>query len=151
MKRILAPILLVVLLFPSLVLGETMDDLVERDGIHYKKYTDVPFDGEMTGKIQGTFKNGKRDGPWVSYHPNGQLMRAGNYKDGKFDGPWVGYHVNGGLFFKGTLKDGKKDGPWVYYWSNGGLSSKGTYKNGKYVGPWVTYHKNGQLWFKKTY
>jgi hypothetical protein len=63
MKRILAPILLLTLLFPSLAFGETMNDLVEREGIFYKKFTDVPFTGKTTGDEQGSFRNGKEDGP----------------------------------------------------------------------------------------
>lgn len=31
--------------FPSW--GETIDDLVEREGIYYKKFTDVPFTGKV--------------------------------------------------------------------------------------------------------
>jgi len=69
MKRFLAPILLVVLLFPTLALSEevTVDDLVlrESDGLYFKKFTEVPFDGEVTGQEQGSFKDGKRDGLWV--------------------------------------------------------------------------------------
>ena len=62
MKHILAPILLLVFLFPALALGEevTFDDLVEREGIYYKKYTDVPFTGEVTGQKQGRLKNGEK-------------------------------------------------------------------------------------------
>jgi hypothetical protein len=40
-KRILAPILLLTLLFPALALGKTIFDLVERDGIHYEKFAAV--------------------------------------------------------------------------------------------------------------
>jgi hypothetical protein len=49
MKRILAPILLLTLLFPALAFGETMDDLVVREGIHYKKSSDVTSKGGNTG------------------------------------------------------------------------------------------------------
>ena len=59
MKRFLAPILLVTLLFPSFALaasrGLEMDDLVERGGLFYEKFTDVPFTGEVTGQSQGSF------------------------------------------------------------------------------------------------
>ena len=55
MRHILTSVILLVLLFPALALGETMDDLVKRDGLHYKKFTDVPFTGEVTGKKQGSF------------------------------------------------------------------------------------------------
>ncbi len=87
MKHILTSMVLMVLLFPALALGETMDDLVERDGLYYKKFTDVPFTGNITGKTdQGTIRNGKEEGPWVYYHDNGQLWSKGTYKDGKEDG-----------------------------------------------------------------
>ena len=85
MRHLLAPILLLTLLFPSLALGETMDDLVYREGLHYKKFIDVPFTGKITGKKQGKIRNGKKDGPWVRYHDNGQLFMKGTYKDGKSD------------------------------------------------------------------
>ena len=130
MKRFLAPILLLTLLFPSLAFGETMKDLVVRDGLHYKKFSKVPFTGKTTGKSQGSFRNGKKHGPYVKYHDNEQLQSKGTYKDGKKHGPWVGYHKNGQLFYKGTLKDRKRDGPWVFYHKNGQLWFKGTYRNG---------------------
>ena len=87
MNRFLAPIFLLTLLFPSIAIGETMDDLVVRDGIHYKKFSDVPFTGKVVGKTQGSLRNGKNDGPWVYYWGNGQLRTKGTYKNGKSDGP----------------------------------------------------------------
>ena len=110
MKHILAPILLLVFLFPTLALSEevTLDDLVERKGLYYKKFTDVPFSGKVTGSKQGSFKNGKKEGPWVEYHDNGQLFGKGDYKNGKREGPWVTYLHNGQLVDEGTYKNGKK-------------------------------------------
>ena len=71
-----------VLLFPSLALGDTVkgDDLVERNGLLYKKFTNVPFSGNVTGKKE-LLKNGKRDGLWEWYDENGQLLRKGYYKN----------------------------------------------------------------------
>ena len=134
MKYILAPILLLVFLFPTLALGEevTFDDLVEANGVYYKKFTDVPFTGKTTGEIQGSFKNGKKDGPWVWYHSNGQLFEKGTYKDGQLEGPWVRYYQSGQLDYKGTYKDGNRDGPWVSYKNDGTVDEKftGTFKDG---------------------
>ena len=119
------------LLFPSIAYGETMDDLVKRDGIHYKKFSDVPFTGKVTGKSQGSLKNGKRVGPWVTYHDNGQLESKHNYEDGIRHGPWVDYWKSGKLKFKRTYKDGKKVGPWVGYNADGTVwdAFTGTFKN----------------------
>lgn len=38
----------------------TMENLVVREGLWYKKFTDVPFTGEVEGLNQGKFKNGNR-------------------------------------------------------------------------------------------
>ena len=136
-----------VLLFPSLASGETVKwgDLIVREGLHYKKFTDVPFTGKITGEFQGKLKNGKKEGPWVSYHENGQLLSKFNYKNGKMEGPWVSHHDNGQIGSEGDFKNGKPDGPWVYYHKNGQLETKATYKNGKEEGPYESHNDNGQL------
>ena len=136
MKRFLAPILLMVFLFPSFALaasrGLEMDDLVIREGLYYEKFTDVPFSGKIEGLQRGSFKDGKKDGPWVAYHDNGQLYYRGTFKDGERDGPWVAYRDNGQLSSEGTYKDGKKDGLWVSYHEDGTVNEAytGTYKDG---------------------
>ena len=71
-KLFLLPILLLSLISTP-CLSETMSDLVERDGLYYKKFTETPFTGEITGGVQGNYKNGKKEGEWVHYHDNGQL------------------------------------------------------------------------------
>ena len=86
-----------------------MDDLVEREGLHYKKFSVVPFTGKTTGNVQGTFRNGKKHGPWVSYWDNGQLQEKGTYKNGKLDGPRVTYN------FYGTVEEGPFYLDWEEY------------------------------------
>ena len=85
------------------------DDLVRREGIYYKKSTDVPFTGKVTGKdpeynrkTQGSFKDGKWDGPYVFYHDNGQLWKK--------EDPWVFYQEDGTVieYWSGTFKNGVK-------------------------------------------
>ena len=45
-----------------------MGDLVLRDDLFYKKFTNVTFTGEVEGREIGKFKNGKREGYWEEYH-----------------------------------------------------------------------------------
>ena len=84
------------------------DDLVYREGLYYQKFTDVPFSGQVTGQDQGSFKNGKKEGAWVWYYPNGQLWEKGNFKNGQREGAWFFYEPNGTLMelHTGTYKDG---------------------------------------------
>ena len=84
-------------LFPSLALGETMDDLVITSGLYYKKFTDVPFTGKVTGKEQGKIRNGKIEGFWKTYWDNGQLMMKEIYKDGKRNGFWEEFKKDGAV------------------------------------------------------
>ena len=93
-----------------------MDDLAERDGLYYKKFTETPFTGKVTGEEQGSIENGKRDGAWVEYFESGQLRFEGKYKNGLKDGEWFSYYKKGLL--AGPLE-----------------------KSG-----WVQVHKNGIMW-----
>ena len=106
MKYLLSLLLLSVLSLPSVVLGVDVDELLKRDGLYYKKFTNVPFTGKTSGRTQITFKNGKQHGPFVRYHENGQLSSKGTFKEGKRDGPFVWYHDNGQLLEKATYKNG---------------------------------------------
>ncbi|MDB9958253.1 hypothetical protein OAD42_04115 [Oceanospirillaceae bacterium] len=102
--------LLFISLLSSPSWSETIDDLVLRDGLYYEKSTDVPFNGNITGLEQGSFKNGKKEGVWLWYWSNGQLSSKGNYNNGMYDGDWVGYRKDGTLVkeWTGTFKNGVK-------------------------------------------
>jgi len=133
----------VLFLSPNVVMSETMYDLGRREGIYYKKFSDLPFNGKITGNPQGAFRNGKREGAWVWENKNGHINTKGNYKNGKEDGSWVTYHENGELYTKGDYKNGNKEGAWVRHWNNAQLMSKGEYKNDKKDGTWVHFNKDG--------
>ena len=79
------------------------------------------------------------DGPYETYHDNGQLLGRGTIKDGEFDGPFEGYWDNGQLMTKMTYKDGVQEGPFEGYWDNGQLSIKGIWKDGEECGEWLEF------------
>ena len=130
----LLPILLLSLISTP-CLSETMDELVKRDGLYYEKLSKTLFTGKVTGKEQGRIKDGKKEGEWVEYWGNGQLMSKVSYKNGKEEGEWVGYHGNGQLSSKGSYKNGLWEGDWVEYYGDGTLYKRGTgtFKNGEKV------------------
>jgi len=119
-----------------------MDDLVERNGLYYKQFTDVPFTGKVTrpslvsrtyrNNVQGSYQNGKADGAWVRYWDNGGYMYKRNYKNGKREGASVTYFENGQLNHKGNWKNGKQEGASVLYNKDGTVNKEytGTFKNG---------------------
>ena len=109
-----------------------MNDLVFREGTYYKKFSEVPFTGQVEGQNQGSLKNGKQEGYWVTYHDNGQLLNKGDYKNGSQEGSWVSYHDNGQLMYKGDYKNGRLDGSWMGYFNDGSVLTAitGTFKDG---------------------
>ena len=72
------------------------DDLVVRSRLYYKKFSEIPFTGEVTGEQQGRMENGKKKGAWVYYHKNGQLWMTGSYSVGGYrEGEWHEYLEDG--------------------------------------------------------
>ena len=51
-------------------------DLVKQDGLFYMKFTQVPFNGKVKGQIQGSFRNGKKEGSWVWYKEDGTIIKG---------------------------------------------------------------------------
>ena len=104
-----------------------IDDLVIRDGLYYKKFTEVPFSGKVTGQYQGKIRNGKKEGPWVEYNSDGRLSRKVTYKNGKEDtSVEYNYSENGQLEFKTNYKEGKLHGPLTFYYPDGQLKCMGS-------------------------
>ena len=158
---------------------ETIEDikhLVKREGIFFKKFSDVPFDGEVIGgRHKGFIQNGKKEGSWLTYFENGQLKEKSNFiegakdglevryfkngilsaninfKNGIRDGSWITYYTNGQLYYEGNYKNGERDGSWVFYFDNGQLMSKGEYEKGLREGAWVRYWQWGPLKNKGEY
>ena len=130
---------LITILFISLLSSPswsaTLGDLVERDGLYYEKFNDVPFTGKVTGSEQGSFKSGKKEGAWFYYWANGQLSWKGNFKSGKKDGASVFYWDDGQLVAKGNWKNGERDGYWFDYNEDGTLHKEwsGTFKDGEKI------------------
>ena len=111
-----------------------IDDLVIRNNLFYKKFTDTPFTGTISGIQNGTFRSGERDGLWTFYYSNGQLEKKGKYENSVKEGVWEIYWNNGRLFRKGRYKQGKKYGMWNDYHENGHCGIQAPTIQGKKVG-----------------
>jgi len=74
--------------------------LVEKDEIMYlsnKPYTGkcyTNFDNGKTG-LEGSYKNGKKDGEWIWYYENGIKKRSTTFKDGVKQGKSIYWYKTG--------------------------------------------------------
>ena len=109
------------LLFSSLVWSEELEygDLVKRNGLIYKKFSEEPFTGNVGGKYRGKILKGKEEGEWTWWWDNGQLYFRNQWKNGKVEGPAEWYYENGQLYLRGHYRDDEKVGKWEYYNKDG--------------------------------
>lgn len=66
-------------------------------------------------RIEGTYKDNKRDGMWKSWRQNGDLWSEGEFKNGQRNGITKTYHDNGKLYYSGYYKDNERTGKWVFF------------------------------------
>ncbi len=119
-------------------------------------------DGALTGpaviwnideeglREEGNLVDGKKEGYWVSYHPDGWIAAAGRYQEGKRDGVWERYSASGRRLRQVTYQADVLDGP-AMTWHPlpaGGLPeriwSRGYYRNGRPDGEWTEWAKDGK-------
>ena len=103
-------------------------NLVIRNNLFYKKFTNKPFSGLVE-----------------SYHENGQLKTTGQIVNGKKNAFWEKYYSNGQQKSIGHYKMGIKEGYWKYYFLNSNLKEEEFYKNGKKHGLWKVFDPQGSL------
>ena len=85
------------------------------------------------------------------FYENRQMQMDGEYKDGKRNGLWVSWYMNGKKWSEGTFKNGKSEGRRVTYFENGKVRYDGAYKNDQRVGKWRFYDETGKLLAEQDY
>lgn len=147
------------------------------DGNKMKQGLWMNFDATNTVVIEkGTYLEGKKEGEWIHYFPNGNIKHKITFKKGIANGPAVFYYENGKMWEKGTWiidhwvgdyqffypsgqiaydwkynKIGKRTGEQKYYHENGNVKYKGNWENGKTTGSLKIYNEKGDLSGERVY
>jgi len=94
---------------------------------------------------EGEYRDGLKEGPFTNFYPSGIIRGEGSYRSGRMDGPYTSWHENGQLRQNANYSNGDLDGPYESYFENGQLNKKGYVSNGEWDGPFESYEENGQL------
>jgi antitoxin component YwqK of YwqJK toxin-antitoxin module len=107
---------------------------------------------EMT-TYHGRYKDDKREGAWIGYHPNGIISSVVEYRNGRKNGASIGIDVAGFFFRRDNYTNDTLDGPSIIYSHNNGakLQSEIGYKMGKMDGVKRVYYPDGTLQEEATY
>lgn len=66
-------------------------------------------------------------------------------KDGKFNGPYQEFYPDGGRLLEGALNGRKREGAWKSWHPNGKPRINCVYVNGMYHGEWTRWDESGEL------
>ena len=127
--------------------GKLLRDEFYAGGLENGLMTEYSDSGTVIAK--GEYIDGLEDSSWV--YMLGDVKVEGSYKEGKRDGDWKYYYHNGTLSFNGKFLDDNPDGKHIYYWDNGKEREEGNYIMGKREGDWYKYNDDGTLFLTTTY
>jgi antitoxin component YwqK of YwqJK toxin-antitoxin module len=150
-KIILLAVVIISILIPSC--SEPVKKgkvVIKMDSIIYKPGTKEPFNGTWDDEFDSmrvTFDvvNGKKEGNFSVYYPNGKLQMSGKLKNNRNIGRWEYYFENGNLESAGNFENDKPEGEWNWYYPDQTLRQTGYFHLGKRDSIWKSYDEKGTL------
>jgi len=139
---------------------------------NYNKLTSEHPEGSI--KEEGFERNGNREGTWLKYDKEGNLIGITSYMDGKINGPAIEMNNRGQIIKKQYFKedvphgihgeykfgratkevkyvDGKMNGLYQEFYNDGKPQRTITYENGEMNGPMKYYNDKGEVTLEYTY
>lgn len=99
----------------------------------------------------GEYANDRKNGFWTTTWPSGGPQSEGSYEIGVPVGLWKEYHASGELKTEGEYAGGKPNGYWTYWHPNGQLQTAGDLQAGEKVGTWIEYDDQGKPKTERVY
>ena len=149
-------VILILLLFIGFLGASIAQEIIKKDGLYYKgdqlytgEYIENYSDGIL--KMEMTLTEGKENGIVMIYFPTGAKKEKRSYKNGLKDGTWLTWDENSNLTAEANFKDDLKHGHWYVWDTNGNKRYDINYENGKKCGDWFMWDENGNLAMERKY
>lgn len=108
------------------------------------KYTEFQYENGVVSS-QGFMKNGKPEGYWKTFYPNGKLKSEGNRVNHELDSLWVFYSEDGITTQSITYSEGKKDGEKKSFYPDGIIQKKEVFASDVLTDTVVRFHPSGNV------
>jgi antitoxin component YwqK of YwqJK toxin-antitoxin module len=102
------------------------------------------WNGAITTKVEKEGKD-QRNGPYISYHKNGQVESEGEYNDDLPIGKFNWWFENGQKAIEGEFDAGHQIGKWTWWHENGQKAASGDYVAGVESGKWTWWKEDGKV------
>ncbi|MBF5059556.1 hypothetical protein NEPTK9_001070 [Candidatus Neptunochlamydia vexilliferae] len=94
-------------------------------------------------------EEGKLEGPYKSWFPDGALQNDCHYASGQFEGEQKQYYPSGQIKLFGHYKNKVRDGLFEQWYEDGNPALRAVFKEGNKDGEFVEWYSNGQMRLKK--
>lgn len=110
------------------------------------------YDSQGTLLAKGiTLENGKKQGAWIFYYPDGTKESEGSFLHDEKTGLWKFYYQSGVLKQEGSYARNKISGFWKWYSETGVLRKEENYVGGKKNGKSIQYDEQKQIIIQGVY
>lgn len=92
-----------------------------------------------------TLENGKKQGAWIFYYPDGTKESEGLFSNNEKTGLWKFYYPSGTIKQEGSFTRNKISGFWKWYSETGVLRKEEQYAGGKKNGLSIQYNEQKQI------
>ncbi len=127
------------------------DELVERNGVFYEKFSTEPFTGSVTGRTSGRMSKGLFNGLVTTFDEEGRLTSEYNLVNGVRDGDVTQFHPNGQLKSRGRFRDDLLEGALEVFLESGTLDATYNFVAGNRQGVANVYRESGEVWYSHEY
>lgn len=111
----------------------------------------ITWHPDGTRASAGSYAVNRKSGFWSTYYPDGKPQAEGSYEVGVQVGLWKEYHPSGELKTEGEYAAGKPHGYWTYWHPNGQLLTAGDLVEGDKTGTWIEYDEQGKPKTERVY
>ncbi|MFA8451357.1 MAG: toxin-antitoxin system YwqK family antitoxin [Bacteroidales bacterium] len=133
--KIITTLLLFILSFN--VFAQMTENVVDEQGKRQGVWKSYTPEGKL--KFTGQFKDDQPYGTFTYYYPTGEKKAVTSFEEKGMANTQV-FHKNGQLMAKGAYKNKKRDGKWLFYSDyDGKLVSEENYSNGIRNGNMINY------------
>lgn len=103
------------------------------------------FGPDGTLWIEHRFRNGQLEGVSTTWDSSGRQQEDAEYHGDRLDGTTRGWFTDGVEAYSYSFRDGVRDGVWTEWYENGHLRAEGTSRRGAYDGRCVFYEQDGSV------
>jgi antitoxin component YwqK of YwqJK toxin-antitoxin module len=112
--------------FDSIIINDFSEYGTPATVIFYQANTQFTYQFYSNCALRSSGKtvDGKREGPWLFYHPNGLLQTEAAFTAGRENGKYTVYRDNGIPYYCGLYENGKRTGEWEFYDDEGNIAQR---------------------------